>query len=129
MVADQIPLHKASRIYYGIHYPIQYNVKVRDVGYVPPQDIPTLLRNWREEEQFETEQLFQSKDRLEIQGRAEGKNDVAIDTEENAPLAHWASLKGIETRDNATPEVTDTVENSLDPSKPFDTSNSGLGNC
>jgi hypothetical protein len=30
------PLATASRIFFGIHHPIQYNVKVKDMGYVHP---------------------------------------------------------------------------------------------
>jgi hypothetical protein len=49
-------LDKASRIYYGIHHPIQYNVKVKDIGYVLQQLIPTLIGNWREEDENDTQQ-------------------------------------------------------------------------
>jgi hypothetical protein len=49
-------LHIASRIYFGIHHPIQYNVKVKDIGYVPQQDIPNLIGNWREEDDKESSQ-------------------------------------------------------------------------
>jgi hypothetical protein len=48
----------ASRIYYGIHHPVQYNVKVKDIGYVPQEHIPTLIRNWREEDNGSTEQEY-----------------------------------------------------------------------
>ncbi|KAF2625107.1 hypothetical protein BU25DRAFT_372725 [Macroventuria anomochaeta] len=43
------PLHFASRIYFGIHHPIQYNVKVKDIGYVPSDQVHTLIGNWTEE--------------------------------------------------------------------------------
>ncbi|KAF1357964.1 hypothetical protein EJ07DRAFT_126380 [Lizonia empirigonia] len=42
-------LNIASRIYFGIHHPVQYNVKVKDIGYVPPDQVHTLIGNWREE--------------------------------------------------------------------------------
>ncbi|KAH4007064.1 hypothetical protein HBH64_007670 [Parastagonospora nodorum] len=46
----------SSRIYYGIHHPIQYNVKVKDIGYVPQSHIPTLIGNWKEEDDRESRQ-------------------------------------------------------------------------
>jgi hypothetical protein len=51
-------LDRASRIYYGIHHPIQYNVKVKDIGCVPGNLIPTLIGNWREEDEGDTQQEF-----------------------------------------------------------------------
>ncbi|KAF1998974.1 hypothetical protein P154DRAFT_535855 [Amniculicola lignicola CBS 123094] len=48
--ASGIPsLRAESRIYYGIHHPIQYNVKVKDEGIVAQADIPNLIGSWREE--------------------------------------------------------------------------------
>ena len=49
MAAGENYLDAASRIYFGIHHPIQYNVKVKDVGQVPNEAIPLLIGNWREE--------------------------------------------------------------------------------
>ncbi|KAK1917731.1 hypothetical protein P3342_000445 [Pyrenophora teres f. teres] len=49
MTAGESYLDVASRIYFGIHHPIQYNVKVKDVGRVPEEAIPLLIGNWREE--------------------------------------------------------------------------------
>ncbi|KAI1588653.1 hypothetical protein PtrEW13061_006665 [Pyrenophora tritici-repentis] len=49
MTAGENYLQFASRIYFGIHHPIQYNVKVKDVGQVPEEAIPLLIGNWREE--------------------------------------------------------------------------------
>lgn len=40
------PLSVASRIYFGIHHPIQYNVKVKDIGYVSGDHMGRLLGNW-----------------------------------------------------------------------------------
>ena len=40
------PLHKASRIYFGIHHPIQYNVKVKDLGHVHPSDLVRMRGYW-----------------------------------------------------------------------------------
>jgi hypothetical protein len=56
MSGSHTTLHKASRIYYGIHHPIQYNVKVQDIGYVPRDFIPALIGNWREEDEGDTQQ-------------------------------------------------------------------------
>jgi hypothetical protein len=40
------PLDPASRIYFGIHHPIQYNVKVQHVGDVHPDHLLNLRRYW-----------------------------------------------------------------------------------
>jgi hypothetical protein len=50
MTEGERDLEAASRIYYGIHHPIQYNVKVKDVGYVLPEQIPVLIANWKAED-------------------------------------------------------------------------------
>lgn len=49
-------LDKASRIYYGIIHPIQYNVKVKEIGYVPQEQVPILIGSWREEDNKDTDQ-------------------------------------------------------------------------
>lgn len=49
MAPGESHLHSASRIYYGIMYPVQYNVKVKDVGNVTQRSIPSLMANWKEE--------------------------------------------------------------------------------
>jgi hypothetical protein len=52
VMADGVPnLHFASRIYFGIQHPIQYNVKVKDIGYVPADNVHTLISSWKEENQ------------------------------------------------------------------------------
>ena len=56
MAAGERNLHKASRIYYGIHHPIQYNVKVKEIGYIPEIQIPILQGNWKEEDASNTGQ-------------------------------------------------------------------------
>ena len=43
------PLVAASRIYFAIHHPIQYNVKVKSLGYVHPDWLPTFLGYWNQE--------------------------------------------------------------------------------
>ena len=51
-MTDGVPnLHFASRIYFGIQHPIQYNVKVKDIGYVPVDNVHTLISSWQEENQ------------------------------------------------------------------------------
>jgi hypothetical protein len=50
MAAGEPVLDKASRIYYGIHHPIQYNVKVKKIGQVPQTHMASLIGNWKEEE-------------------------------------------------------------------------------
>jgi hypothetical protein len=49
-------LSTASRIYFGIHHPIQYNVKVKDLGYVHPDWMPNLLGYWHMENATGTQQ-------------------------------------------------------------------------
>ncbi|KAK1913846.1 hypothetical protein P3342_007091 [Pyrenophora teres f. teres] len=43
---DSVPLSISSRIYFGIHHPIQYNVKVKELGYVLPDDLIKLTSYW-----------------------------------------------------------------------------------
>jgi hypothetical protein len=56
MAHGEPSLDIASRIYYGIHHPIQYNVKVKDIGQVLPHHVPTLIGNWKAEDSSETKQ-------------------------------------------------------------------------
>jgi len=42
-------LPPASRIFFAIHHPIQYNVKVKNLGYVHPDYLPTFLGYWNQE--------------------------------------------------------------------------------
>jgi hypothetical protein len=42
-------LNIASRIHYGTHHPIQYNVKARDIGQVLPHHVPALIESWKAE--------------------------------------------------------------------------------
>ncbi|KAH5164070.1 hypothetical protein HBI70_098860 [Parastagonospora nodorum] len=49
-------LSQASRIFFGIHHPIQYNVKVKDLGYVHPNEVPRFLGYWTMEHNMETHQ-------------------------------------------------------------------------
>ncbi|OAL51761.1 hypothetical protein IQ07DRAFT_564121 [Pyrenochaeta sp. DS3sAY3a] len=50
------PLHYASRIFFGIHHPIQYNVKVKDLGYVIAAHMQNLIGYWSMENQHTTAQ-------------------------------------------------------------------------
>jgi hypothetical protein len=59
MTKDPIPvdapnnvavLSAHSRINFGIHQPIQYNVKVKDLGMVPRNYIQNLVGYWQEEQ-------------------------------------------------------------------------------
>lgn len=43
------PLSSALRIFFGIDHPIQYNVKVKDLGYVHPEYLINLIRYWNME--------------------------------------------------------------------------------
>jgi hypothetical protein len=50
MAEGEKVLDKASRIYYGIHHPVQYNVKVKDIGHVVPGQVHLLISNWKAED-------------------------------------------------------------------------------
>ncbi|RII19067.1 hypothetical protein CUC08_Gglean001730 [Alternaria sp. MG1] len=49
MNMNERALSIASRIYFGIHHPIQYNVKVKDLGYVHPESMATFSGYWKME--------------------------------------------------------------------------------
>jgi hypothetical protein len=49
MDADADTLVPASRIYFAIHHPIQYNVKVKSLGHVHADYLPTFLGYWNQE--------------------------------------------------------------------------------
>jgi len=49
MEENNRPLVSASRIYFAIHHPIQYNVKVKNLGHVHPDYLPTFLGYWNME--------------------------------------------------------------------------------
>jgi hypothetical protein len=49
MAEGQARLPIASRIYFGIQHPVQYNVKVKDLGYVREDCVATLLGYWHME--------------------------------------------------------------------------------
>ncbi|KAH7092334.1 hypothetical protein FB567DRAFT_545497 [Paraphoma chrysanthemicola] len=50
------PLDMTSRIYFGITHPVQHNVKVKDIGYVPKDFMPALIASWKEELDKELEE-------------------------------------------------------------------------
>ncbi|KAH7081332.1 hypothetical protein BKA63DRAFT_503622 [Paraphoma chrysanthemicola] len=49
MLQGERPLSKESRICFGIHHPIQHNVKVKHIGDVETSQVPTLLGYWKME--------------------------------------------------------------------------------
>jgi hypothetical protein len=46
MAPNEKPLAVASRIYFGIHYPIQYGVKAKDLGRVHPDWTARFIGYW-----------------------------------------------------------------------------------
>jgi hypothetical protein len=54
MAENEKPLAVASRINFGIHHPIQYGVKVKDLGCVHPYWIARFTEHWP----MEHEDLF-----------------------------------------------------------------------
>jgi hypothetical protein len=83
MAAGVPVLDKASRIYYGIHHPVQHNVKVKEVGYVPETHLPNLVGNWREEDDKDTEQESYVTNNAEIP--EEDHNEDAEEEPQNGP--------------------------------------------
>jgi hypothetical protein len=83
----------ATRIYYGLHHPIQYNVKVKEIGYVPPAQIPFLISNWREEDEQDSKQdlsVMQSdevpgKQRSDLEEQESETEEQESDLEEHEP--------------------------------------------
>lgn len=59
MNKGESPLLEAARIYFGIHHPIQYNVKLKDLGYVHPDWQPTFLGYWNMHRENDTEQAVE----------------------------------------------------------------------
>jgi hypothetical protein len=49
MTSNVSPLSTSSRLRFSIHHPIQYNVKVKDLGMVCGADIPKVVGYWNEE--------------------------------------------------------------------------------
>lgn len=41
----------ASRLRFGKVYPIEWNVKVKDIGMIVPEDLSKLILYWKEEDQ------------------------------------------------------------------------------
>ena len=56
MTKSEKPLAIASRVCFGIHYPVQYNVKVKDLGSVHQDWLPILLGYWRSANNVKTQQ-------------------------------------------------------------------------
>jgi hypothetical protein len=50
MAHGQTDLQIESRIYYGIHHPIQYHLKVKEIGQVVHSHLPKLIGNWEEDD-------------------------------------------------------------------------------
>lgn len=43
-------MHPASRIRFGKIFPVECNVKVKDIGMVHPDHIPKLIKYWKDED-------------------------------------------------------------------------------
>jgi hypothetical protein len=88
-------LHVASRVHYGVHMLIQYNVKVKDLGYVTPEDIPRLLGNYSDEvkEDWKKTTEIISAPRRSSQ-RAAQSMTLAEDTSERLDVPPLAILSG-----------------------------------
>ena len=73
MESGEPDLHIASRIYFGIHHPIQYNVRVKNIGRVREKDMPNLIGYWKEEDK-RNDEVRQSPQ--EASGQLSGGGDV-----------------------------------------------------
>ena len=51
---EQLP--QASRIYFGVHHTVQFNVKVKDLGYVHPQWMAVFIGYWSMKQGVDTKQ-------------------------------------------------------------------------
>ena len=57
IMKDGVPLlSSASRVFFGIHHSVQYNIKVKELGHVHPDHLPNLLGYWHMENEGETQQ-------------------------------------------------------------------------
>lgn len=100
-------LHVASRIYLGIHHPIQYNNKVKDIGYVPRDVVPILIGIWKAE--IDTDQAPEVTEHAEIPDEAEEDTHAEDDVNDNEDKA--------EDVDDSEDEE-DNVEDSEDEGEP-----------
>jgi hypothetical protein len=116
--AQSPALTKASRIYYGIHHPIQYNVKVKEFGYVPPNLVNKLIENWREEDQGDMEQEPVVTQEAAVVDRTlatvpEGSDLNSMAGPSTEYTSSGAQGGGNLTTDNNDPEVDDALTQSL----------------
>jgi hypothetical protein len=65
MTEKERPMPEASRIRFGVYHPVQYNVKVKDLGYVHPDWVPTILGYWNKEQDTADGQEIEVKTRYE----------------------------------------------------------------
>lgn len=91
-------LQVASRIYYGIMHPIQYNVKVKSIGLVPKEYISALIGNWKAEDDKDAGQSMdvtqgipeepeeEEEEELEYE---EEEDDENVDTEGNGEVYEY----------------------------------------
>jgi len=73
-------LDVASRIYFGIHHPIQYNVKVKEIGNVPPHAIPALIGNWQEEQGGDSRQSTEVTATADVPDMEDVGSQIEIET-------------------------------------------------
>jgi len=61
-------MHEASRLHYAKVWPIETNVKARDIGDVHPEHLSDLIRNYKEE------------------------NDLALPSKQSVPPIHSSGM-------------------------------------
>jgi hypothetical protein len=101
MSDSHITLDKASRIYYGIHHPVQYNAKVKDIGYVPRDLIPTLIGNWREEDERDTQQEAEVTANAELSDDEEEEEEGKEERDARFDKLRHSSFKSLKVRSNS----------------------------
>jgi hypothetical protein len=119
VMAEGLPsLHVASRIYYGIIHPIQYNVKVKEIGYIPTAQIPWLISNWKAEEDGESNQdptVAHNADILEEDDEdeeAEANNDLQGGAHDNEYSTRTGGPETSNVNAEAINELSDTLSRS-----------------
>jgi hypothetical protein len=85
------PMSMAARIYFGIHHPIQYNVKVKDVGQVLGDYLPTFLGYWAQENGIETQQTAEITAEATIEMEDIQRSGDSVDHDDTGTLTHSPS--------------------------------------
>jgi hypothetical protein len=89
--SEQTNLGAASKIYYGIHHAVQYNVKVREIEYVQTEEMATLMGNWKDERM-----VIRSRSMILTAMAEEPDDDDGEEEEEDGDEAQFTDTDGEE---------------------------------